>query len=214
MVADQILWWLLQGEIGSTLPDGTVKLGGETSRMAVSAPELPSYRGHRHPAETRSGPWCSKFGPSYAAGLPRRRAHPSDKWHPDEVQLKGQFVELRVRRPFRFLNLTVPRGLPRRREVLEHHLPLDGCAQRARPVLCRRRAHRPRSDASASERFHARSPRRHPGGLQCEHRDQSGRLRRQLQRPIPGADNATDLSDKVALTLEVEAVLQGDKSAE
>ena len=32
--------------------------------------------------------WCSKFGPSYAAGLRRRRARPSDKWHLDEVQLK------------------------------------------------------------------------------------------------------------------------------
>jgi putative transposase len=32
--------------------------------------------------------WCMKFGPSYAAGLRRRRARPSDKWHCDEVQLK------------------------------------------------------------------------------------------------------------------------------
>jgi putative transposase len=32
--------------------------------------------------------WCMKFGPSYAAGLRRRRARPSDKWHLDEVQLK------------------------------------------------------------------------------------------------------------------------------
>src|SRR4030081_704635 len=32
--------------------------------------------------------WCAKFGPSYAAGLRRRRAHQSDKWHLDEVQLK------------------------------------------------------------------------------------------------------------------------------
>src|SRR5215472_8789845 len=32
--------------------------------------------------------WCAKFGPSYTAGLRRRRAHPSDKWHLDEVQLK------------------------------------------------------------------------------------------------------------------------------
>ncbi len=32
--------------------------------------------------------WCSKFGPSYAAGLRRRRRQPSDKWHLDEVQLK------------------------------------------------------------------------------------------------------------------------------
>ena len=32
--------------------------------------------------------WCAKFGPSYAAGLRRRRACPSDKWHLDEVQLK------------------------------------------------------------------------------------------------------------------------------
>jgi len=32
--------------------------------------------------------WCTKFGPSYAAGLRRRRAHPSDKWHLDEVLLK------------------------------------------------------------------------------------------------------------------------------
>ena len=32
--------------------------------------------------------WCAKFGPRYAAGLRRRRARPSDKWHLDEVQLK------------------------------------------------------------------------------------------------------------------------------
>ena len=32
--------------------------------------------------------WCSKFGPSYAAGLRRRRARVSDKWHLDEVSLK------------------------------------------------------------------------------------------------------------------------------
>jgi putative transposase len=32
--------------------------------------------------------WCSKFGPTYAAGLRRRRARPSDKWHLDEVALK------------------------------------------------------------------------------------------------------------------------------
>ena len=32
--------------------------------------------------------WCSKFGPNYAAGLRRRRASVSDKWHLDEVQLK------------------------------------------------------------------------------------------------------------------------------
>jgi hypothetical protein len=32
--------------------------------------------------------WCAKFGQSYAAGLRRRRARPSDKWHLDEVQLK------------------------------------------------------------------------------------------------------------------------------
>ena len=32
--------------------------------------------------------WCAKFGPSYAAGVRRRRARPSDKWHLDEVQLK------------------------------------------------------------------------------------------------------------------------------
>jgi len=32
--------------------------------------------------------WCSKFGPSYAAGLRRRRARSGDKWHLDEVLLK------------------------------------------------------------------------------------------------------------------------------
>src|ERR1700686_2738249 len=32
--------------------------------------------------------WCTKFGPNYAAGLRRRRAPPSNKWHLDEVQLK------------------------------------------------------------------------------------------------------------------------------
>ena len=34
--------------------------------------------------------WCSKFGPSYAAGLRRRRASVSDKWHLDEVQTQDQ----------------------------------------------------------------------------------------------------------------------------
>jgi transposase-like protein len=32
--------------------------------------------------------WCAEFGPNYAAGLCRRPAQPSDKWHLDEVQLK------------------------------------------------------------------------------------------------------------------------------
>jgi putative transposase len=32
--------------------------------------------------------WCDKFGKSYAAGLPRRRARTGDKWHLDEVFLK------------------------------------------------------------------------------------------------------------------------------
>jgi putative transposase len=32
--------------------------------------------------------WCDKFGKSYAAGLPRRRARSGDKWHLDEVFLK------------------------------------------------------------------------------------------------------------------------------
>ena len=32
--------------------------------------------------------WCSKFGPSYAAGLRQRRAQPTDKWRLDEVQLE------------------------------------------------------------------------------------------------------------------------------
>jgi putative transposase len=32
--------------------------------------------------------WCSRFGPSYAAGLRRRRVRTGDKWHLDEVALK------------------------------------------------------------------------------------------------------------------------------
>jgi putative transposase len=32
--------------------------------------------------------WCQKFGPTFAAGLRRRRAWAADKWHLDEVQLK------------------------------------------------------------------------------------------------------------------------------
>jgi putative transposase len=32
--------------------------------------------------------WCARFGSNYAAGLHRRRAQPSDKWHLDEVLLK------------------------------------------------------------------------------------------------------------------------------
>jgi putative transposase len=36
--------------------------------------------------------WCAKFGPSYAAGLRRRRARTSDKWHLVEVlqKIKGK----------------------------------------------------------------------------------------------------------------------------
>ncbi len=76
-----------------------------------AAPELPSYRGYRYPAEIIGHAvwlyfrfslslrdvekllaergvtvtyetiraWCAKFGPSYAAGLRRRRARPGDK---------------------------------------------------------------------------------------------------------------------------------------
>src|ERR1700682_3851181 len=32
--------------------------------------------------------WCTRFGPTYAAGLRRRRAQSGDKWHLDEVLLK------------------------------------------------------------------------------------------------------------------------------
>ncbi len=32
--------------------------------------------------------WCRKFGQAFADGLRRRRPHPGDKWHLDEVQLK------------------------------------------------------------------------------------------------------------------------------
>jgi putative transposase len=32
--------------------------------------------------------WCTKFGPTFATGLRRRRAQPGDKWHLDEVLLK------------------------------------------------------------------------------------------------------------------------------
>src|SRR5918911_3315262 len=32
--------------------------------------------------------WCTKFGPTYAAGLRQRRARPGDEWYLDEVLLK------------------------------------------------------------------------------------------------------------------------------
>ena len=32
--------------------------------------------------------WYLKFGTAYAAGLPRRKTQPSDKWHLDKVQPK------------------------------------------------------------------------------------------------------------------------------
>lgn len=32
--------------------------------------------------------WCHKFGPIYAAEIRRRRSHPKDKWHLDEVFIK------------------------------------------------------------------------------------------------------------------------------
>ena len=32
--------------------------------------------------------WCRKFGQTYANGLRRRRAHPGDTWHLDEVFIK------------------------------------------------------------------------------------------------------------------------------
>jgi putative transposase len=34
------------------------------------------------------GQWCRKFGPSFAAEIRRRRPHPRDKWHIDEVRLR------------------------------------------------------------------------------------------------------------------------------
>ena len=49
--------------------------------------ELLAERGARVTYETIRA-WCARFGPSYAAGLRRRRARPSDKWHLDEVLLK------------------------------------------------------------------------------------------------------------------------------
>jgi putative transposase len=49
--------------------------------------ELMAERGVRVSYETIRE-WCAKFGPTYALQLRRRRAHPSDKWHLDEVQLK------------------------------------------------------------------------------------------------------------------------------
>jgi putative transposase len=39
-------------------------------------------------AYATSRAWCARFGPTYAMGLRRRRARPSDKWHLDEVLLK------------------------------------------------------------------------------------------------------------------------------
>ena len=32
--------------------------------------------------------WCDTFGPTFAAGLRKRRARPGDKWHCDELLLK------------------------------------------------------------------------------------------------------------------------------
>jgi putative transposase len=32
--------------------------------------------------------WCTRLGPSYAAGPRRRRARPGDTWHLDELLLK------------------------------------------------------------------------------------------------------------------------------
>jgi putative transposase len=32
--------------------------------------------------------WCDTFGPTFAAGLRKRRARPGDKWHCDEMLLK------------------------------------------------------------------------------------------------------------------------------
>jgi putative transposase len=49
--------------------------------------ELLAERGVTVSCETIRA-WCAKFGPSYTAGLRRRRARPSDKWHLDEVLLK------------------------------------------------------------------------------------------------------------------------------
>ena len=32
--------------------------------------------------------WCAKFGQAYASQLRRRRAHPGDTWHLDEVFIR------------------------------------------------------------------------------------------------------------------------------
>jgi putative transposase len=36
-------------------------------------------------ATRQSGQWCATFGQTYANGLRRRRAHPGNQWHLDEV---------------------------------------------------------------------------------------------------------------------------------
>jgi hypothetical protein len=51
-----------------------------------------------------------------------------------------------------------------------------------------------------------------PCVVQCDQHDRPERVRRQLQRAGPGLDNAMLLSDRVAIILDVEAVLQSDTS--
>jgi putative transposase len=48
---------------------------------------LMAERGVRVSYET-VGQWCRKFGLAFAAEIRRRRPHPRDKWHLDEVRLR------------------------------------------------------------------------------------------------------------------------------
>src|SRR6202165_491881 len=73
----------------ATRPRSSVMPCGSTTASASvrDVEELLAERGVTVTYETIRA-WCAKFGPTYAAGLRRRRARVSDKWHLDEVQLK------------------------------------------------------------------------------------------------------------------------------
>jgi putative transposase len=83
--------------------------------------------------------WCRKFGPTFAAGLRRRRPRPGDNWHLDEVQLKingsRHWLWRAVDQDGVVLDILVQRR--RNQEAAETFLRrvVGGCGYRPRVVL-------------------------------------------------------------------------------
>jgi hypothetical protein len=95
------VWWWdgLPVDLRERRPDGRRVLvaaqelslpGGDYQPLCVAQLPIPAQfpRGRRDVSYETIRGWCQKFGQTYANGLRRRRPHPGDKWHLDEVFIK------------------------------------------------------------------------------------------------------------------------------